>query len=58
MAKFDGYYRGWDRCKGCGLGLVRVGDSLRHRRGDLKRHDLVARKRLEAAFQGYVQGSQ
>jgi hypothetical protein len=49
MARFGGYYQGWDRCKGCGQTLVRVGDSLRHQPGAKKGHDLVVRKRRESS---------
>jgi len=48
MAKFKGYFQGWDRCTGCGVRLVKVGDQLRHRPGQKKGHDLVIRKREEA----------
>ena len=46
MSKFQGYYAGWDKCTGCGMRLVKVGDSLRHRRGWAKIHSLVVRKKM------------
>ena len=45
MAKFAGYYAGWDRCSQCGLKLVRTGATLKHRRGQLAAHKLVVQKK-------------
>jgi len=46
MAKFAGYYQGWDKCE-CGARLTKVGEGLRHRSGGAVRHQLVVRKRTE-----------
>jgi hypothetical protein len=48
MTQFTGYYKGWDRCLGCGMRLVRAGGTLRHRRGWLKTHRLVVSKKAAA----------
>jgi hypothetical protein len=48
MARFVGYFRGWDRCPECGMRLVRTGDLLRHRSGWLKAHRLVVSKKAAA----------
>ena len=60
MKKFNGFYKGWDRCE-CGLPLKRVKtpakrgvltppDTLVHLHGKYsqKSHDLVMRKKAEA----------
>jgi transcriptional antiterminator Rof (Rho-off) len=50
MKKFNGFYKGWDRCE-CGLKLKRTkGDNLVHLHGKYsqKSHDLVMRKKAEA----------
>ena len=51
--KFAGYYSGWDKCPECGMRLVLVGKSLRHRSKAVagtgrKTHDLIMRKKAEA----------
>lgn len=48
MVKFDGYGPGWNTCEGCGGRLLLSGDTLRHRPGRKKAHDLVLRKKAEA----------
>ena len=45
--KFQGYFSGWDKCQGCGMKLVKVGDSLRHRSGFAKIHDIVVAKKAQ-----------
>ena len=50
MAKFIGYFAGWDRCPGCGMRLVRAGRErrgLRHRSGGLVTHKLIVQKKAE-----------
>ena len=45
--QFTGYKAGWNTCPECGMRLVRVGDNLRHRKGWLKIHELVVRRKAE-----------
>jgi hypothetical protein len=45
MAKFQGYFSGWDKCVACGMRLIKVGNSLRHRRGWVKIHNLIVAKK-------------
>jgi hypothetical protein len=49
MIKFSGYFPGWNTCKGCGGRLLKAGNTLRHRAGRKKSHDLVLRKKEEAS---------
>ena len=52
--KFEGYGPGWNRCE-CGLRLKRTkADSLVHFHGKYSQrtHDLVMRKKAEAAAKG------
>ena len=53
MKLFQGYYAGWDRCE-CGLRLVKVGASLRHRQGHLPLH----RRVLDARERERIDGQQ
>ena len=50
MAKFLGYFAGWDKCAECGMRLVRAGRDrlvLRHRSGWLATHKLIMQKKAE-----------
>ena len=50
MAKFIGYFAGWDKCPECGMRLVRAGRErrvLRHRNGWLVTHKLILQKKAE-----------
>jgi hypothetical protein len=53
MIKFSGYFPGWNTCKGCGGRLLKAGNTLRHRAGRKKSHDLVLRKKEEASQSEY-----
>ena len=44
MAKFQGYYKGWDRCEECGQRLLKSGNTLRHKPNTMKLHKLVIAK--------------
>ena len=45
--KFQGYYRGWNKCHDCGGTLVKFGDTLKHKPNFKRIHDLVVAKKIQ-----------